>query len=102
MVTIGSPPGEGWGERTVRALGMDMYMLPCLKWITSKVLLFHRELCSTLQGLQDGRGVWWRKYTGLCHAELFCCVLETITTLLVAIYNIKEVFLKGVLLGSVM
>ena len=28
--------GEGWGEGTVRELGIDMYTLLYLKWITNK------------------------------------------------------------------
>ena len=31
--------GEGWGEETVRELGMDMYTGLCLKWITNKDIL---------------------------------------------------------------
>ena len=31
-------PGEGWRERTVRELGMDMCTLLYLKWITSEDL----------------------------------------------------------------
>ena len=32
--------GEGWGEGIVREFGIDMYILLCLKWITTKDLLY--------------------------------------------------------------
>ena len=32
--------GEGWEEEIVRELGMDMYTLLYLKWITNKDLLY--------------------------------------------------------------
>ena len=32
--------GEGWGEGIVRELGIDMYTLLYLKWITNKDLLY--------------------------------------------------------------
>ena len=32
--------GAGWGEGIVRELGMDMYILLYLKWITNKDLLY--------------------------------------------------------------
>ena len=44
--TTGSPNlwlrqvGEGWGEGTVRELGMAMYTLLYLKWITNKDLFY--------------------------------------------------------------
>ena len=40
----------------IGSLGTDMYTLPCLKWITNKVLLYsigHSMLCGSL----DWRGV---------------------------------------------
>ena len=48
---------EGWGEGIVRELGMHMYTLLCLKWITNKGLLFNTGKCSMLCGSLDGRGV---------------------------------------------
>ena len=32
--------GEGWGEGIVREIGMDMYTLLYLKWITNKDILY--------------------------------------------------------------
>ena len=32
--------GEEWGDETVRELGINMYTLIYLKWITKKVLLY--------------------------------------------------------------
>ena len=43
----------------------------------------HRELCSTLRGNLDGRGVWGRMDTCICMAESLCCPPKTITTLLI-------------------
>ena len=49
------------GKGIVRELGMDMYTLLYLKWITNKDLLCiqHMELCSVLRGSLDAtpRGV---------------------------------------------
>ena len=48
--------GEGWVEGIVRELGMNMYTLLYLKWITSKVLLYNTGnslclmLCNNLNG----------------------------------------------------
>ena len=46
------------GQRIVRDLGMHMYTLLYLKWITNKDLLFNTGNCSMLCGSLDGRGVW--------------------------------------------
>ena len=43
-----------------------------------------KELCSILCGSLDGRRVWGRMDTCTCMAELLCCALETITTLLIS------------------
>ena len=41
--------GAGWGEGIVRELGMDMYILLYLKWITNKDLLrAHGTLLSVM------------------------------------------------------
>ena len=47
--------------------------------------VYHRELCSMLCGILDGRGVWGRMDTcvSICVAESLCCSPETITTVLV-------------------
>ena len=50
--------GEGWGKRLLREFGMDMHRLLYLTCIRNKDLLYrHRELCSTLCGILNGRGV---------------------------------------------
>ena len=41
------------------------------------------ELCSTLCGSLDGRGVWGKMDTYVSMAEFLPCSLETITTLFV-------------------
>ena len=35
--------GKGWKDGIVRELGIDMYLLLYLKWITNKVLLHSTE-----------------------------------------------------------
>ena len=35
--------GKGWKDGIVRELGIDMYILLYLKWITNKVLLYSTE-----------------------------------------------------------
>lgn len=42
----------------------------------------HMELCSTLYGSLDGRGVWGRMDTCMCMAESLRCSPETVTTML--------------------
>ena len=75
---------EGWGKGVVREFGIDMYPLLYLKWITDKGLLLHSTRdCSMLHGSLDGRGVWGRKDTCICMAELLCCASETIILLIV-------------------
>ena len=78
--------GRMWGEGIVRELGIDMYTLLCLKWITNKDLLtaYHRELCSMLGGSLDGKGIWGENGSCICIAESLCCPPETITTLLIS------------------
>ena len=44
----------------------------------------HRELCSTLRGILDGREVWGRMDTCACMAESLCRPPETITALLIS------------------
>ena len=50
--------GKGRREGIVRELGIDMYTLLYLKWITNKDLLYSPGNCSVLCGSLDGRGVW--------------------------------------------
>ena len=38
------------------------------------------ELCSTLSGSLDRKGVWGRRDTCICTAESLCCPPESITT----------------------
>ena len=53
--------GEGWEKETVRELGIDMYTLPYLKWITSMVLLYGTGNCAQCYGTAwIGSGVWGR------------------------------------------
>ena len=49
-----------------REFGIDMYALLYLIWITIKVLLCSRKLCSVLCGSLDGRGVEGRVDTCVC------------------------------------
>ena len=43
----------------------------------------HMELRSMFCASLDGRGVWGRMDTCICMAESLCCLLETITALLI-------------------
>ena len=65
------------------SVGIDMYALLYLKWITNRPTVEHRELCSMLCGSLDERGLWGRMDTCICMAESLCCAPETITTLLI-------------------
>ena len=55
----------------------------------------HKELCSRLRGSLDGREVWGRMETCTCMAEFFCCLPETITTLLTGYTPVKNKKLKN-------
>ena len=66
----------------VRAFGMHMCTLLCLKWISSKDLQNGAGNSSLCLGSLAGRGVWGRVDTRVCLAESLCCSPETITTLL--------------------
>ena len=50
--------GKGWREGIVKQLGMDMYTLLYLKWITSEDLLYSTGnclmLCGSLEGGESG------------------------------------------------
>ena len=65
----------GRGEGAVRGFGIHVYTPPYLKWVTDKDLLTgkHRELCSKLRGLLDGKGAWGRVDTCVC---LSSCVVH--------------------------
>ena len=66
----------------IREIGMDMYTLLDLKWITNKDLLYstgNSAQCGSL----DGKVVQGRTDTCICMAESLCCSPETITKLLI-------------------
>ena len=65
----------GRGEGTVREFGKVMYTLLYSKWVQHQG---HSMLCANL----DERGVWGRMDTCIYMAESLCCLLETITALL--------------------
>ena len=71
------------GEGIVRELGIDIYTLLYLKWITNKDLLYSIGNFSMLCGGLGGRGVWGRMDTCICVAESLHCSPETITILLI-------------------
>ena len=53
----------------------------------------HVELCTMLNGSQDGRGIWGRMDTCICMPVSFCCSPETIIALLIGyipIQNLKN------------
>ena len=54
----------------------------------------HRELCSTLCGSLDGRGVWGRMDTCIAMAEFLPSSLETISMLLICYTSIQNTNLK--------
>ena len=62
---------------------MDMYTLQCLKCITNKVLLYSTGN-SAQYYVAAWMGVWGRMDTRILMAEPLCCVLKTITTLLIS------------------
>jgi len=63
-------PGGRVGGGIVGELGMDIYTLLYLKWITNNDL--HNEVCSMLCGSLDGRGVWGKIGTCMCMVESLC------------------------------
>ena len=69
------------GKGIVRELGMDMYMLLYLKWITNKDLLY-----STLNSAHCyvAAWIWGRMNTCKYMAESVVCLPETIITLLIS------------------
>ena len=88
--------GSRTGEGVVRELGMDMYTLLYLKWVTDgptvRPTVQHRELCSMLRGSLDGRGVWGRMDT--CMPESPQCSPQITTTLLISYTPIQNKKLK--------
>ena len=69
------------GGGIVGELGMDIYTLLYLKWITNNDL--HNEVCSMLCGSLDWRGVWGKIDTCMCMAESLCYSQDAIITLLI-------------------
>ena len=70
------------GEGIVRDFGKVMYMLPYLKWITNKGLLYstwNSAQCYVLAWM----GVEGRMATYIYIAECLCYLPETTTTLLI-------------------
>ena len=60
--SLGNTEGGGSGEGIVRELGMDMYTLLCLKWITNKDLLYRTGHCpqgSVAASMGRGFGGEW-------------------------------------------
>ena len=64
--------GEGWGRGTVRGLGMDMYTLLYLKWITNKTLLY-----STGNSAQCYVAAWMGWEFGGEWIHRYLCLLST-------------------------
>ena len=81
---------EEWGERVDSDLGMDMYTLLYLQWMTSKDLLYSTGNCSMFCGSLEGREIWGRVDTCICMAESLCCPTETITTLSISYTLIQK------------
>ena len=66
-----------------------------LKWITNKDPLAQgSQLNAMWQPGWEGMGVWGRMDTCICIAESFCCLPETMTTLLIVYTQIQNVKLK--------
>ena len=89
---------EGWGEGTVRELGMDMHTLLYLKWITNKVLLYSTGNSAqyyVATWMEEGfGGEWIHVYT--CMVESLWCASEIITTLLIDYTPIKKIVKKKI------
>ena len=91
-------PGGRRGEGIVGELGMDIYTLLYLKWITNKDLLYSRVLSSIVCDSLDGRGVWRRMDTWICMADSLWYSPETVTALLIGYAPIQNKKLKKYLL----
>ena len=88
--------GLGCGEGIVRGFWMDMNILLCLKWITSKDPLYstgNSALCyvAAWMGGEFG-GEWIHVYIWL--SESLHCLPETITILLISYTPIQNKKLK--------
>ena len=79
---MGTIQGWEWGEGIVR----DAHVHTAILKMDNQqgLTLQHRELCSTLCGSLDERGVWERTDACICMAESLCCSPKTITTLLIS------------------
>ena len=78
---------EGEGEGIVREFEIEIYTLLYLKWITMDnqwTYCIAQELCSTLCGSLDERGVWGGMDTCICVTESLHCSLEITTMLLIS------------------
>ena len=62
---------------------MDRYTLLYLKQNQQRPTVQHRESCSMLCSILDGREVWGRMDTCICMAESLCWTPKTVTTLLI-------------------
>ena len=83
------PEGEGWGKGKLGSQGSTC--TPIFKMDNQEgTSEQHMEVCSTLCGSLDGRGVWGRMNTCICKAEFPCCSSETVTILLTS-YSEKKV-----------
>ena len=76
---IRTSPWEG----IVRELGMDMWMLLYVKWITNKDLLFSTWSSAQCYMVAQMGGVWGRMDACVCMAGSLCCLPEAVTTLLI-------------------
>ena len=66
-----------------------------LKWITNKDPLAQGSRLNAMwQPGWEGMGVWGRMDTCICIAESFCCLPETMTTLLIVYTQIQNAKLK--------
>ena len=73
-----------------RVLGMDMYTLLYLKWITNKDLPYSTgDSAQCHVAAWMGGGSWGRRDTCICMAKSFCWPPETITTLFIG-YTPKQ------------
>ena len=76
---IRTSPWEG----IVRELGMDMWMLLYVKWITNKDLLFSTWSSAQCYMVAQMGGVWGRMDACVCMAGSLCSLPEAVTTLLI-------------------
>ena len=78
--------GEGWLEGLVREFGIDVYTLLYLKWKTNSRITYYIAQGALFNVMWqpgwEGR-VGENGYMDIM-AESFCCLLETITTLLIS------------------